>query len=287
MITHREDGLFVIVNAACKDADLQHLRDHIGHRCEIVTMFDRALLALQGPMAVHAIARLSPGIEKLTFMTGGFFDVAGVACYVTRSGYTGEDGFEISVAAADADKLARTLLAQPEVKPVGLGARDSLRLEAGLCLYGHDIGTTTTPVEAALTWAIQKVRRPGGAREGGYPGADVIGKQLTVGAMSKRVGLVGLERAPVREGTVIVDAARPQAGRRHQRHARPHRQPAGGHGLPARRPRHGRPRGLRRGARQAPADARGPDAVHAQPLLPRLSRLFRPFLPSPISRSPA
>ena len=206
MITHREDGLFVIVNAACKDADLAHLREHIGGRCEIVTMFDRALLALQGPMAVHAIARLSPGIEKLTFMTGGFFEVAGVPCYVTRSGYTGEDGFEISVAAADADKLARALLAQPEVKPVGLGARDSLRLEAGLCLYGHDIGTTTTPVEAALTWAIQKVRRPGGEREGGYPGADVIGKQLTIGALSKRVGLVGLERAPVREGTVIVDA---------------------------------------------------------------------------------
>lgn len=205
MITHRDDGLFVIVNAACKDADLQHLRDHIGGRCGITAMFDRALLALQGPMAVHAIARLSPGIEKLTFMTGGFFDVAGIACYVTRSGYTGEDGFEISVAAADAATLARALLAQPEVKPVGLGARDSLRLEAGLCLYGHDIGTTTTPVEAALTWAIQKVRRPGGAREGGYPGADVIGTQLTNGVRTRRVGLVGLERAPVREGTVIVD----------------------------------------------------------------------------------
>ena len=205
MITRRADGLFVIVNAACKDADLQHLRDHIGARCEIVPQFDRALLALQGPMAVHALARLAPGVEKLTFMTGGFFSVAGCACYVTRSGYTGEDGFEISVAAADADALARALLAQPEVKPVGLGARDSLRLEAGLCLYGHDIDTRTTPVEAALTWAIQKVRRPGGARAGGYPGADVIGKQLEVGPLTRRVGLVGLERAPVREGTVIVD----------------------------------------------------------------------------------
>jgi aminomethyltransferase len=205
MIARREDGLFVIVNAACKDADLLHLRDRIGGRCEIVPMFDRALLALQGPMAVHAIARLAPTIEKLTFMTGGFYQVAGVRCYVTRSGYTGEDGFEISVAAADADFLARKLLAQPEVKPAGLGARDSLRLEAGLCLYGHDIDTTTTPVEAALTWAIQKVRRPGGARAGGYPGADVIGRQLSVGALTKRVGLVGLERAPVREGTVIVD----------------------------------------------------------------------------------
>jgi aminomethyltransferase len=205
MITHRADGLFVIVNAACKDADLRHLRERIGSRCEIVTMFDRALLALQGPMAVHALARIAPTIERLTFMTGGHFEVAGVPCYVTRSGYTGEDGFEISVAAADADRLARQLLAQPEVKPVGLGARDSLRLEAGLCLYGHDIGTTTTPVEAALTWAIQKVRRPGGAREGGYPGADIIGKQLAIGALTRRVGLVGLERAPVREGTVIVD----------------------------------------------------------------------------------
>ncbi len=205
MVTRREDGLFVIVNAACKDADLAHLRTHIGSRCEIVTLFDRGLLALQGPMAVHALARLAPGVEKLTFMTGGFFGVAGIHCYVTRSGYTGEDGFEISVAAADAEKLARALLAQPEVKPVGLGARDSLRLEAGLCLYGHDIGPATTPVEAALTWAIQKVRRPGGAREGGYPGANVIATQLANGTRTKRVGLVGLERAPVREGTVIVD----------------------------------------------------------------------------------
>jgi len=207
MITRREDGIMVIVNAACKDADLAHLRARIGQRCEIVTMFDRALLALQGPMAVHALARLAPGIEKLVFMTGGFFEIAGCACYATRSGYTGEDGYEISVAAADADKLARALLAQPEVKPVGLGARDSLRLEAGLCLYGHDIDEKTTPVEAALTWAIQKVRRPGGARAGGYPGADVIERQLAgTGVMARRVGLVGLERAPVREGTALVDA---------------------------------------------------------------------------------
>jgi aminomethyltransferase len=207
MITRREDGLFMVVNAACKTADLAHLRDHIGQRCHIVPFPDRALLALQGPMAVHAIARLAPGIENLVFMSGGFFEVAGARCFVTRSGYTGEDGFEISVAAAEAEALARTLLAQPEVKPVGLGARDSLRLEAGLCLYGHDIDANTTPVEAALTWAIQKVRRPGGAREGGYPGADVVGQQLAGGARAKRVGLVGLERAPVREGAVILDAA--------------------------------------------------------------------------------
>jgi len=207
MITRREDGLMVIVNAACKEADLAHLRAHIGQRCEIVTMFDRALLALQGPMAVHAIARLAPGIEKLTFMTGGFFDVAGCACYVTRSGYTGEDGFEISVAATDAERFARALLAQPEVKPVGLGARNSLRLEAGLCLYGNDIDTTTTPVEAGLTWAIQKVRRSGGEREGGFPGSDKVLGQLQGSAAldRKRVGLVALERVPVREHTELQD----------------------------------------------------------------------------------
>jgi len=215
MVTHRDDGLFVIVNAACKDADLRHLRERIGNRCDIVTQFDRGLLALQGPMAVHAMARLSPGIEKLTFMTGGFFKVDGIPCYVTRSGYTGEDGFEVSVAAADTDALARKLLEQPEVKPVGLGARDSLRLEAGLCLYGNDIDTTTTPVEASLNWAMQKVRRTGGARAGGFPGAAKVLAQLTastVGAAGhtdhdtlkrKRVGLVALERIPVRDGTVL------------------------------------------------------------------------------------
>jgi len=207
MITRREDGLFVVVNAACKDADIAHLRERIGQRCRIVTLPERALLALQGPMAVHALARLIPGVENLVFMTGGFFQHGSAKLFITRSGYTGEDGFEISVAAADAERFARTLLAQPEVKPVGLGARDSLRLEAGLCLYGHDIDEKTTPVEAALTWAIQKVRRPGGARAGGYPGADAIGTQLAHGARAKRVGLVGLERAPVREGTAIVDAS--------------------------------------------------------------------------------
>ena len=169
-------------------------------------MPDRALLALQGPQAVAALSRLNPGVAKLVFMTGGHFTLAGADCYVTRSGYTGEDGFEISVPADAAVALAEALLAQPEVAPAGLGARDSLRLEAGLCLYGHDINTSTSPVEASLTWAIQKVRRPGGARAGGYPGASVIEAHLAGGAPSKRVGLVGLERAPVREGTTIVDA---------------------------------------------------------------------------------
>ena len=198
--------LFLVVNAGCKEADIRHLQTHIGHRCQIVPMPERALLALQGPKAVDALARLNGSVANMVFMTGGVFNLAGALCFVTRSGYTGEDGFEISVPADQAVALAEALLAQPEVKPAGLGARDTLRLEAGLCLYGHDINDTTSPVEAGLTWAIQKVRRPGGARAGGYPGATAIEKQLGGSAPSKRVGLVGLERVPVREGTPIVDA---------------------------------------------------------------------------------
>jgi aminomethyltransferase len=206
MIARRADDLFVVVNAACKDADTKHLMTHIGHRCQVIPLPERALLALQGQHAVSALQRLAPGVEKLTFMTCGAFTLAGAECFVTRSGYTGEDGFEISVPADGAVKLAKELLAQPEVKPAGLGARDTLRLEAGLCLYGHDINETTTPVEAGLTWAMQKARRPGGARAGHYPGADKISGQLTSGVQIKRVGLLGLERIPVREGAVIVDA---------------------------------------------------------------------------------
>jgi aminomethyltransferase len=206
MITRREGDLFVIVNAACKDADTRHLITHIGHRCTVQPLPDLALLALQGPTAVAALRRLNPELARLTFMTGMHAHIAGADCFVTRSGYTGEDGFEISVPADKAEALARALLALPEVKPAGLGARDTLRLEAGLCLYGHDINDTTTPVEAGLTWAIQKVRRHGGARAGGYPGANVIEAQLTNGASNKRVGLLGLERVPVREGATIVDA---------------------------------------------------------------------------------
>ncbi|HEV7913821.1 MAG TPA: glycine cleavage system aminomethyltransferase GcvT [Albitalea sp.] len=206
MITRRETDLLLIVNAACTDADIRHLVTNIGHRCNVQPLPDRALLALQGPKAVIALARLNPEVAALTFMTGREFEIAGLPCFVTRSGYTGEDGFEISVAAEDAEELARTLLQQPEVKPAGLGARDTLRLEAGLCLYGHDINATTTPVEAGLTWAIQKVRRAGGARAGGYPGANVIDAQLATGPAVKRVGLSGLERVPVREGARITDA---------------------------------------------------------------------------------
>jgi aminomethyltransferase len=213
MVTRREDDLFLIVNAACKEQDIAHLQAGIGQRCTVEPLPQRALLALQGPLAVVALGRLNPDVAKLTFMTGGFFKLEEAECYVTRSGYTGEDGFEISVANEHAEALARALLAQPEVKPIGLGARDTLRLEAGLCLYGHDIDTTTTPVEAALTWSIQKVRRAGGARAGGYPGAAVIDAQLARGAPRKRSGLIGSERTPVREGALIVDADGRELGR--------------------------------------------------------------------------
>jgi aminomethyltransferase len=204
--------LFLVVNAGCKAEDIAHLQRHIGGRCRVVPMPERALLALQGPKAVDALARLNAGVAALVFMSGGRFTLAGIDCFVTRSGYTGEDGFEISVPEAQAVELAEALLAEPEVKPAGLGARDTLRLEAGLCLYGHDIDTTTSPIEAGLQWAIQKVRRAGGARAGGYPGAAVIDRHLAEGPPRRRVGLVGLERVPVREGTALFDPAGAPAG---------------------------------------------------------------------------
>ncbi|RTL33493.1 MAG: glycine cleavage system aminomethyltransferase GcvT [Burkholderiales bacterium] len=206
MVCKRPDDLFVVVNAGCKDQDIAHLQQHLAGRCEVIPVPERALLALQGPEAVTVLSRLNPEVAQLTFMTGGFFQLDGIDTFLTRSGYTGEDGYEISVHEDDAVALARKLLAHAEVKPIGLGARDSLRLEAGLCLYGHDIDTTTTPVEASITWAIQKVRRAGGARAGGYPGAAVIDAQLANGPARKRVGLVGKERMPVREGAKIVTA---------------------------------------------------------------------------------
>jgi aminomethyltransferase len=201
MFVNRGGELFVIVNGACKQGDLQHLHERIGSRCQVVPLPERALLALQGPKAVDAIKRVLPETDKLVFMTGAGLQWQGADLFVTRSGYTGEDGFEISVPGAHAEALARALLAQPEVKPVGLGARNSLRLEAGLCLYGNDIDTSTTPVEAALTWAIQKVRRTGGERAGGFPGAQRVLAQLEgrEAIARKRVGLVARERVPVRE----------------------------------------------------------------------------------------
>ncbi len=204
--------IFVIVNGACKVGDMAHIQAKIGKRCQVIPMPERALLALQGPQAVTALSRLAPGVEKLVFMTGGNFKIQagnqGIDVFLTRSGYTGEDGFEISVLATQAEALARALLAQPEVKPIGLGARNSLRLEAGLPLYGNDIDTTTTPVEASLQWAMQKVRRTSGARAGGFPGATKILAQLAGGAGAigkKRVGLLALERIPVREHVELQD----------------------------------------------------------------------------------
>ena len=202
--------IFVIVNGACKVADIAHIQAMIGQRCSVIPCPERALLALQGPQAVTAMERLSPGIGKLVFMTGGQFQLRCanqlVDAFVTRSGYTGEDGFEISVQGEHAETLARALLAQAEVHPIGLGARNSLRLEAGLCLYGNDLDTSTTPVEANLLWTMQKVRRVGGARAGGFPGADIVLAQLAGGAGAparRRVGLRALERIPVRDHTAL------------------------------------------------------------------------------------
>ena len=209
-----DDSLFVIVNGACKAADIAHITARIGQRCTVQPLPDRALLALQGPQAANVMARLAPGIEQLVFMTGGNFAVAGADCFITRSGYTGEDGFEISVPAAQAEALARALLAQPEVAPIGLGARNSLRLEAGLCLYGNDLDTSTTPSEAGLNWAIQKVRRTGGARAGGFPGAEKVLAQIDDPTLltRKRVGLIATERVPVREPAVLENMDGQQVG---------------------------------------------------------------------------
>ena len=201
------DTLFLVVNAACKEQDLAHLRQHLGDRCEIEPLFEsRALLALQGPDAVNVLARLAPDVAKMTFMQFAPVKLMGADCYVSRSGYTGEDGFEISVPREQAEALARHLLDQPEVKAIGLGARDSLRLEAGLCLYGHDMNEATTPIEASLLWAISKARRADGPRAGGFPGAETIFAQQQGGVARKRVGLLPQERTPVREGAEIVDA---------------------------------------------------------------------------------
>lgn len=209
-----DDRLLLVVNAACKRHDLEHVREHLGNRCAIEALFEnRALLALQGPQAATVLARLAPSVAQMTFMQIARVELLGHACFVSRSGYTGEDGYEISVPAARAEALARHLLAEPEVQPIGLGARDSLRLEAGLCLYGHDMDVDTTPVEASLAWAISKVRREGGARAGGFPGAERIFTQLRDGVERKRVGLLPADRMPVREGTRLVDERGELVGR--------------------------------------------------------------------------
>lgn len=197
MIAHMDDHLFVVVNAACKEQDFKHLQDHIGDRCEI-TVLDRALMALQGPHAVDVLAELWADIAHMKFMDVRHCRLHDVSCLVSRSGYSGEDGFEISVPADKAVDIANRLLEHPDVQPIGLGARDSLRLEAGLCLYGNDIDTTTTPAEAALEWAMQKARKTGGSRAGGFPGAARILPELDRGAPRRRVGLKPDGKAPVR-----------------------------------------------------------------------------------------
>jgi aminomethyltransferase len=203
MVTNFEDHLFLVVNAACKAEDEAHLRANLSDDCIVDSLADRALIALQGPKAESALAKLCAEVSAMKFMDSGPHRVAGLDCFVSRSGYTGEDGFEISVPAGDAERLAKALLDNADVMPIGLGARDSLRLEGGLCLYGHDIDTATTPVEAALEWSVQKSRRTGGARAGGFPGAEKILTHFDHGASRRRVGLRTEGRAPVREGALL------------------------------------------------------------------------------------
>ena len=202
MFANRGDHLFVVVNAACKSADIAHLRAGLSGACDVAPVIDRALLALQGPAAEAVLGRLVPQAAKMRFMDVAFLYWHGVELWVSRSGYTGEDGYEISLPATHARAFAEALLDEPEVMPIGLGARDSLRLEAGLCLYGHDIDRSTSPVEAGLTWAIQKARRTG-ERSGGFPGAHRILHELANGTTRKRVGLRPDGRAPMREGTQL------------------------------------------------------------------------------------
>ncbi|MEX2453305.1 MAG: glycine cleavage system aminomethyltransferase GcvT [Rhodospirillaceae bacterium] len=209
MVTNVGDYLFVVVNAACKDADIAHLRTGLPRGTTIEPLADRALLALQGPAAAAVIERFAPGAAGMSFMSALPFEIDGSRLAVTRSGYTGEDGYEISVPAADAARIAELLLAEEEVAPAGLGARDSLRLEAGLCLYGHDIDEMTSPVEAGLAWSIGKRRRD----EGGFPGAAVVQAQLRDGTARRRVGVVPDGRAPARENTQITDGDGNPVGR--------------------------------------------------------------------------
>jgi aminomethyltransferase len=206
MFARRGDNLFVVVNAACKTADVARMRAALPGDIAIQELTDRALIALQGPQAETALARLDPRAAQMRFMDVADLDLDGCAAIVSRSGYTGEDGFEISVPADHAEQLAQRLLDMDEVAPIGLGARDSLRLEAGLCLYGHDLDPHTNPIEASLSWAIQKARRAGGARQGGFPGAAAIYDAMLHGPDRRRVGLQPQGRAPMREGVALFDS---------------------------------------------------------------------------------
>ncbi len=207
MVANFDDHLFVVVNAACKDQDIAHLRANLPPSVELELIEDRALLALQGPKAAEVLARIAPEVSDMVFMDARSIEILGEPCLISRSGYTGEDGYEISVSSSKAEELARALTEFSEVEWIGLGARDSLRLECGLCLYGHDLDPTTTPVEASLLWGIQKIRRTDGERAGGFPGADIILEQIATKNVSrKRIGLIGQTKAPVREGAKLFDA---------------------------------------------------------------------------------
>ena len=196
------EGLFVVVNAACKDADFARMETTLAGEAALERIEDRALVALQGPLAASVLSRFADGVDTMPFMSAMRVSVAGVDCLVSRSGYSGEDGYEISIPQNDAMGLSETLLGCAEVEAIGLGARDSLRLEAGLCLYGHDIDEGTTPLEAGLLWSIGKRRR----EQGGFPGAEIVQAQIRDGVARKRVGILPDGRAPAREGTEILSA---------------------------------------------------------------------------------
>ena len=203
MIANRGDHLYIVVNAACKERDLEHLKSNLGDRFQIDLVHDRSLIALQGPLAEEALAKLNPTVRNLKFMDSTTVQLLGNECWISRSGYTGEDGYEISIPNNSINKIVKFLCEDDNVELIGLGARDSLRLEAGLCLYGHDIDTNTSPVEGNLNWAIQKVRRTGGSRSGGFPGSQRILNELEAGPSKKRVGILPNGRAPMREGTIL------------------------------------------------------------------------------------
>nr|CAA6808331.1 MAG: Aminomethyltransferase (glycine cleavage system T protein) (EC [uncultured Thiotrichaceae bacterium] len=213
MVANYGDHLYVVVNAACKEQDIAHMRAGLGEGVQLEVLDDRALIALQGPEAAEVLARLCAEVSDMVFMDSRQLTIDGVDCLVSRSGYTGEDGYEISIPAADAPRIAGLLLEQDEVELIGLGARDSLRLESGLCLYGHDLDTETTPIESSLIWAISKSRRADGERAGGFPGADRIFDQMANKNYDrKRVGLLGQSKAPVREGSELVNASGEKIG---------------------------------------------------------------------------
>lgn len=207
MVANYGDWIYVVVNAACKEQDIAHMRANLGDDIELEVLDDRELIAIQGPTAAAALARIQPEVANMVFMDSREISIDGVDCIISRSGYTGEDGYEISIPSADAERLVRLFLDQPEIEAIGLGARDSLRLESGLCLYGHDLDNSTTPLEGSLIWAISPCRRAAGERAGGFPGADKILDQITHKNWTrKRVGLLGEGRAPIREGAELFDA---------------------------------------------------------------------------------